>query len=137
MTNKTPPIPGESEHDDQVRIFAWAEMSLGAYPELALMYAIPNGAKLPWRKNEQGKRYSPEAMRLKQEGLKSGVPDICLPVPVGPFHGFYLELKHGDNKPSEEQSRWLMALKSNGYAIAVAWGWEDAILKIKYYLDLK
>jgi hypothetical protein len=126
-----------SEHDEQVALFQWAEMSLGVYPELGLLYAVPNGAKLPWRKNNQGKRYSPEAQRLKAEGLKSGVPDICLPVPVGKYHGFYLELKHGDNKPSPEQLSWISALTARGYCVVVAVGWEAAIEHLKNYLEGK
>ena len=130
-----PKLPGETEHDDQVRIFAWAEIVRGAYPELDLLYAIPNGAKLPWRKNPSGQRYSPEAKRLKAEGLKSGVPDICLPVPVGQYHGLYIELKHDNNKPSQEQLGWISALKKHGYYAEVVWGWETATLLIKRYLE--
>jgi hypothetical protein len=130
-------LPGNTEHDDQVRIFAWAELSSGVYPELGLMYACPNGAKLPWKKNDKGVRYSPEAARLKAEGLKPGVPDICLPCPVGKYHGFYLELKHGTNKPSPEQLSWIYALNAKGYFACVAYGWEEAIEKIRNYLEGK
>jgi hypothetical protein len=132
---KNQTIPGESEHTDQVLIFGWAEMAKGAYPELELMFAVPNGAKLPWKKDAQGRRFCPEAKKLKAEGLKAGVPDICLLYPVPPYHGFLLELKHGDNKPSPEQLGWIAALRSKGYCVQVAWGFEAAIETIKAYLE--
>lgn len=128
-------IPGESEHDDQVRIFAWAEISQGIYPTLRYLYANINGAKLPYKRDASGKRFSPEAFRLKAEGLRSGVPDITLPVPIGTYHGFYLELKHGSNKPSPEQIEWLQGLRDLGYCTEVAWGWEEGIQKIQDYLE--
>jgi hypothetical protein len=99
------------------------------------MFAIPNGAWLPWKVNRRGKRYSPEAIKLKDEGLKSGVPDIFLPCPVGSFAGLFIEMKFGDNKPSIEQAGWIAALKVKGYYVEVVWGWEAAVAKIKEYLD--
>lgn len=123
-----------SEHDDQCALFQWAQAQSGAYPELSLLFAIPNGAKLPWKKDSRGKRYSPEAQRLKAEGLKSGVPDTFLAVPKGPYHGLFIELKHGDNQPSPEQNRWIAALRSMGYRAEVVFGWETASLLILKYL---
>ncbi len=118
-------IPGDSEHDDQVRVFQWAQLSQGAYPELELLHANPNG----------GLRNIQVARKLKAEGVKSGIPDMTLPVPVGKYHGFYLELKHGKNKPSPEQINWITALRQKGYCVEVAWGWEAAIQTIKDYLE--
>ena len=31
--------------------------------------------------------------RLRAEGLKSGVPDLCLPSAHGEYHGLYIEMK--------------------------------------------
>ncbi|MFC1879813.1 VRR-NUC domain-containing protein [Chloroflexota bacterium] len=124
-----------SEHSEQVAIFQWAELQKGAMPELALLFAIPNGAKLPWRRNKRGKRYSPEATRLKAEGLKSGVPDICLPVPRAGWHGLFIELKVGKNKPTTEQETWLDRLFEQGYCAVVCYGSDDAINFITRYLE--
>ena len=126
---------GETEHDDQVRIFAWAEIAKGAYPELDMLFAIPNGAKLPWKKDNQGRRFSSEAVRLKKEGLRPGVPDMFLAVPRGPYHGLFIELKHGKNKPSGVQVSFLAALSSQGYYAVPVWEWQDAIQLITNYLD--
>lgn len=124
-----------SEHEDQCLLFEWAALQENVYPALKMLYAVPNGAKLPYRKNSNGKRYSPEAMRLKREGLKSGVPDIALAFPVGRYHGFYLELKHGRNTASDAQESWLEALNHLGYCAVLAWGYEDAKAAIINYLE--
>ena len=59
-----------SEHEEQVALFEWAEWNKRQYPELELMFAIPNG----------GQRHVVVAKKLKDEGVKAGVPDIFLPV---------------------------------------------------------
>ena len=42
-----------SEHDDQCALFQWADMMAQQYPELDLMFAIPNGGQ--WKcENECG-----------------------------------------------------------------------------------
>lgn len=96
-------------------------------PELELLYHIPNG----------GKRDITTAKRLKAEGVKAGVPDICLPVARGKYHGLYVELKAGKNKTTENQDRWLTALHNNGYCTSVCYGWEDAAKVISNYLKME
>jgi hypothetical protein len=99
----------------------------GQYPELKLMYHIPN----------EGKRSRSTGARMKREGLKPGVPDICLPVPRGGFHGLYVEMKVGRNKTTDNQDFWLEALKKQGYSTAVCYGWESASKVILKYLGGK
>ena len=62
------PVPSESV--EQSRLFQWARMQQGRWPELRLLYHIPNG----------GSRHRLEAIHLKQQGVRAGVPDLCLPV---------------------------------------------------------
>ena len=113
-----------SEHDEQVALFEWAEWAEGRHPELALMYAIPNG----------GHRHKAVAGRMKAEGVKAGVPDICLPVARGGYHGLYIELKHGRNKATHEQRQWIEALLSAGYFAVVAHEFDGAREVIERYL---
>lgn len=75
------------------------------------LFAVPNG----------GLRAVQEAVRLKAEGVQRGVPDLCLPIPRGGFHGAWLELKAGKGKASPEQVDWLGFLAAEGYAVRVAW----------------
>lgn len=113
------PVP--TEHWEQVQLFAWA-----AYRrDLDLMYAIPNG----------GHRDIRVAVKLKEEGVKAGVPDICLPVARGGKHGLYIELKRRKyGRISDEQGKWIEALIREGYACAVCFGWESARDVIEDYL---
>lgn len=114
-----------SEHDEQVALFQWAALAAAQYPCLQLMYAIPNG----------GHRIPAVAARLKDEGVKAGVPDICLPVPSRQYHGLYIELKFGKNKPTHEQLEWVCLLRDQGYFVTVAYGWEAASQRIRNYLE--
>lgn len=110
-----------TEHWEQVKLFDWA----ADRPELDLMHAIPNG----------GLRDIRVAARLKQEGVKAGVPDIFLPLPRGGKHGLYIELKRRKyGRVSPDQLQWLDALMREGYACAVCCGWDQAREVIEEYL---
>jgi hypothetical protein len=69
------------------------------------------------------------------EGVKAGVPDLCLPVARGQYHGLYIELKrHRGGRTSDHQSEWLDALSAQGYKAALCYGWEQAAGTIIEYL---
>lgn len=125
-----------SEHDEQVLIFDFALRLANRYPELDLLYAIPNGGELPYRRISKNKVWSPERAKLIQEGMKPGVPDMCLPVARNGFHGLYIELKFKDNKPTAEQEVWINKLVEQGYLAVVCWGGVDAIENICEYLGI-
>jgi len=122
-----------SEHDHQKSVINWAEVKSGEYPELRLLYAIPNG----------GHRHKAVAAKLKAEGVKPGVPDLCLPVPRGTHHGLYIELKpqwHGIKRrrrpiPSDEQLWWLKELADQGFDTYCCHGAAAAITVIMSYLN--
>lgn len=124
-----------TEHAEQVAIFQWARMCAGRYPELAFMFAIPNGAKLPYMKNSNGQRYSPQAIKLLSEGLLPGVSDIFLPAARGGWHGLFIELKHGTNTLSDKQQAFAEAMLSFGYLAVAAWEADQAIETIENYLE--
>ena len=108
--------PKSTEEHHQIALIAWANLSLGTYPELALLYHIPNG----------GKRGRSEARRFKAAGVKAGVPDLHLPVPVGRYHGLYIEMKKPGGRTSPEQEVWIGLLRRQGHRVAVCHGWEAA-----------
>lgn len=114
----------QPEHHDQVALFRWAGYQAKARPELALMFAIPNG----------GLRSKATAGKLKAEGVKAGVPDICLPVARGEYHALWIEMKAGRNKPTPPQVQWHMRLSQQGYRVAVCYSWEAARDVIEEYL---
>lgn len=114
-----------SEAVEQEQLMRWAEYASGTHPELKLLFHIPNG----------GSRNRAEAANLKRQGVKAGVPDLCLPVPKGPYHGLFIEMKVGKNKTSREQKKWLDKLDDYGYATVVCYGWEEAKNIIELYLN--
>lgn len=116
-----------TESAEQQALFDWAELMKARCPELALLYHIPNG----------GQRAAATATRLKAEGVKPGVPDVCLPVAKGAYHGLYLEMKVGKNKPTPHQRWWLEQLKKQNYFTAVAYNFTEAAAIITQYLKLK
>lgn len=120
-----PPIPTESE--EQQAVMKWAEAASGRWPELRLLYHVPN----------EGQRSMATGGRLRAEGLKSGVPDLCLPSAHGQYHGLYIEMKRTQgSKTTPEQKEWLAALEAEGYKTALCRGADAAIETIERYLDL-
>jgi hypothetical protein len=117
------PIP--SEHQEQVALFQWAKAMEPQYPELALLFAVPNA----------GNRHIGYARKMKAEGLKSGVPDLFLPTPRGTSHGLFIELKRlSGGQVSATQKQWLTELAQQGYQTVVARGWVCASEQIMNYL---
>ena len=60
-----------------------------------------------------------------------------MPVARGGYHGLFLELKHGRNKTTPEQSYWLERLERQGYRADVVYEFEGARAAIIEYLDLQ
>jgi len=117
-----------SESSEQQTLFRWAELSSGKYPELMMMHHIANG----------GQHNIIVAAHLKAEGVKAGVPDICLPVPNNKYHGLYIELKRRKNgRISPMQEEWINALNHYGYLAVVCYGWEHAAQTIEEYLKAR
>ena len=116
----------QDEHNEQVRLFAWAEWERIDRPELGLLFAVPNG----------GKRDAVTGARLKAEGVRKGVPDVWLPVARGRWHGLVIELKADETgRPTKEQTEWLSRLMEQGYFATVAKGTEAAKRLIVDYLE--
>lgn len=114
-----------SEHQEQCALFHWATLNSSRLPELASMFAIPNG----------GHRHKAVASKMKAEGVKAGVPDIFLPVARGGFHGLFIEMKFGKNKLTKNQSLWKGKLVAQYYAFSTCWGWLEAYSVIENYLE--
>ncbi len=74
-----------------------------------------------------GSRNLFEALKFKKMGVSAGFPDIEVPLPAGPYHGFFIEMKRQKGgKVSNEQREWLSYLRDKGYYAEVAYGFEEA-----------
>lgn len=117
-----------SEHAHQAAFFEWA--SLQRFPGIELLHAVPNGGDRPkvTRTGKGGKEvtFSPEANRLKAEGVKAGVPDVLWPVPRGGFIGLAIEFKYGDGVPTKEQRERIDRMQRHGWLAVICWDWESA-----------
>ena len=117
--------PVAKEAQEQTMLFEWARLSITKYPELELLFAIPNG----------GSRNLIEAAHLKAQGVKPGVPDICLPVPSVRYTALYIELKRRKGGVvSDAQRGWIAALNRVGCRAVVCHGWDEAREEIERYL---
>lgn len=81
----------------------------------------------------EGKRSLSYAARMKRMGLRSGFPDLLVPLARGGYHGLFIEMKYGKNKTTKEQKEWLERLSAEGYACAVCYNSAEAIKTIESY----
>ena len=115
-----------SESVEQQAVIAYCNFQSWRLPDCDKVFHIPNG----------GSRSITEAKRFKAEGVKAGVPDLFLPVPMRGYHGLFIEMKRPGhkNKPTAEQKEWQRFLNKNGYVSVVCYGYEEAVKEIqKYY----
>jgi hypothetical protein len=118
-------VPTEAQ--EQEALFRWAAYNRGRFPALELLYHIPNG----------GGRNLIEAAHLKAQGVKPGVPDICLPVPSVRYTALYIELKRRKGGVvSDAQRGWIAALNRVGCRAVVCHGWDEAREEIERYLGV-
>ncbi len=115
-----------SESEEQSLLFDMTALFSRKYPDLNLLFHIPNG----------GKRDIRTAVKLRAEGVKPGVPDLFLPVARGKYHGLFVELKVGKNKTSKYQDEWLAKLTEQGYKAIVCYSADKAFTVIEAYLNL-
>jgi hypothetical protein len=140
---KAATLPLRSEHDEQVSLFKMIALHSIKYPALKFAFAVPNGARTSYG----------AAVKLKLEGLKSGVPDIFIPIPKNiksktplilggthevyghiVIHGLFIEMKKKGNKPSPNQIEYMAYLKSAYFQCNVCYNADEAMQVILDYL---
>ena len=113
-----------SEAQEQIAVMRWAELQSHIYPELNLLFHIPNGSN----------KSKAQAGLFKAMGLKSGVPDLFLPVARQCYHGLFIEMKTKKGVLSTSQEWWLFELQKQGYRVDIARSFEEAIETLRGYL---
>lgn len=113
-----------TEAQEQAALFRWTQYARGKYPELALLFHVPN----------EGARSTVTGAHLKQQGMKRGVPDLFLPVARDEYHGLFIEMKRKNGKTTQEQEWWLERLQAQGYKAVVCYGWDEARKELEEYL---
>lgn len=110
------------EHQLQCECIKWFRYQYNEYKDL--LFAIPNG----------GKRNLQVAIKLKREGVISGVPDLFLAKPTKIYSGLFIEMKFGKNKPTENQIYQMELFKQNGYRVEVCYSFEQFVELIENYI---
>lgn len=116
-------MPLKPEQIEQIKLFAWIKSRKDLEP---FCFSIPNE-----------RRVSPQhGFMLKKMGLKAGVSDIFCAIAKGHYHGMFLELKAGYNKPNELQIKFMDDMTHQGYYATWCKGYEKARELMEYYLEL-
>lgn len=73
---------------------------------------------------------------MKRMGVSAGFPDVEIPLPSGPYHGLYIEMKRQKGgRLTIEQEGWLNYLNGKGYMAVVANGFEKAKEIFNHYMS--
>lgn len=114
------------EDDEQEALFQWFDN----HPDRRLLkaFAIPNGTY----------KSRKAAVKHLHTGLKSGIPDIMVPIAAGGYHGLFVEMKRRKSgQLSSNQKERIAGLQEEGYKVIVSRGWHDATRQITEYLEAK
>lgn len=121
--------------EDQIQadFFVWVDLYRSRYPALDLIYAIPNGAN----KSKMAR------FIFKLTGLRSGVPDVHLPVPRlahDPvsilWAGLWIEFKSKTGTVTPNQKEWHAKLRAGHHRVDVCRTWQEGANAVIDYLDL-
>jgi hypothetical protein len=93
----------------------------------AFWFHCPNG----------GSRHALEAMKLKEMGVKAGIPDCMILDQRHGYSGLAIELKVGYNKPSEHQLLIFDKLVERKWMVIVSWSLDETISLIDNYYNIK
>lgn len=113
----------ESEH--QQALIQWVRCHEHKFPQLCCLFSVPNG----------GHRSARTAGIMKSEGVRRGVWDLFLAVPMGHHCGMFIEMKQGKGRLSPEQKQFRESV-GDAYAWAVCYSWHEAVRDIVEYLGI-
>lgn len=112
------------EEREMILFFDFVRYAAKRDPRLACCYHIPN----------ENKSSIQRRITLARAGLLKGVPDICIPIPIGKYGALYIELKIKPNRASREQIRVIEHLNALGNMACICWSGSEAIQTLEKYL---
>lgn len=124
--------PRHLEDSQQELLFRWMQrVQYRGHPLERYAWHTPNG----------GKRNAREAARLKAMGVKAGVPDVFVAIPMNGWSGLFIELKCEGRKTTGAQERVIAMLIGQGYRVEVTQdksmpAWRQAARSISDYLGV-
>lgn len=109
------------EDDMQASFVQWFRLQY----KTRIIMSIPNAAKRSlWL-----------ARLMRKTGLLKGALDLFIPEPVLSTPGLWLEFKVKPNKPTDDQERFIAAMKARGYSVVVCHSFDQAKDAVKNYFD--
>lgn len=103
-----------------------------------LLFAVPNGGKrdqvTTTNKKGVSSTWSPEATRMKNQGVKSGVSDVICLIPKKGFASLLMEFKTQTGEQSPEQKKFQEQAESCGSKYVIVRSVGRAIDVLKEYL---
>ncbi|MCK5026631.1 MAG: VRR-NUC domain-containing protein, partial [Nanoarchaeota archaeon] len=91
----------KTESKEQIEVIQWCKRNTHLHPELDEIFWIRNESK--------SKRVR---IMGKLMGIKTGIPDLLLPVARRNFHGLFIEMKRVDGGLSPAQKKRIPKLKA-------------------------
>lgn len=114
------------EDKEQIAVIKWAKRHEKEYKGLKWLYAITN-------ENSEGPG---KGAYRKSMGVRAGVSDLCLPVPLGIYHGLYIEMKRRKGgKVSPKQIEWRVYCLEVGFKAVICKGGREAMEAIQDYYE--
>ena len=115
----------QTEHEIQKAVIRYCRTIEKYDNRYSYIFAVPNG----------GKRDVRVAKKLKAEGVISGVSDLVIPLPVGFYHGAFIEVKRIGGRATDNQKTFLRIMAERGYFCAITYGYEETVEAIVKYIN--
>ena len=112
------------EDSELIKFFNWVRLNEKFDSRFCAIYHIANERRTSMHSGKI----------LKQKGVRSGVPDVCVPIPSGMYPGLYIEFKVRPNVLSDTQKAFIKTLLNLGFLVVVAWSADEAIQIVTEYL---
>jgi len=97
------------EFKEQCKVISWCDAHIAQCEALAMIVGSANGESRPTKVSASGQRYCPAGQRLKKSGVKSGDPDLQLPIRMKTdtveYSGLYIEMKDIEFPYSEKTNK--------------------------------
>lgn len=113
------------EDSELIKFFDWVRVNEKFDSRFSAIYHVANERCTSMHK---GKIF-------KQKGVRSGVPDVHVPIPSGMYPGLFIEFKIRPNTLSDSQKGFIKTLLGLGYLVVIAWSADEAIEIVREYLE--
>jgi len=96
---------------------------------------MQHGELLWWHTPNEGKRSTFERWLAKVLGIRAGVSDIIIVHQNAVYNGIAMELKVGNNKPTQAQQDFLQHAKRQGFYTCVCYDLQQVMQVVNNYMQ--